>query len=265
MRDSSSSTRRRDARCAIAVAGASACRRSRAARPAAVARPRRRAPASPRRTCTTAPSSSANSAASALAGDRRRARRRGRSATRTPFRQRRRTGRRRRCRDRRAACRRACSRCTSAKNAASRSRIVEVRRLVAELPVDLRQRRCRRGGCCPPPRSMQHQRRVAARRVAAAASASLRASATGANADTISDTGAVTALSTPSSRPRRAHRHRILADRDRQAERDAQFDRHRAHRVVQRGVLARMPGRRHPVGRQLDVAERRECRRRRCW
>ena len=37
---------------------------------------------------------------------------------------------------------------------------------------------------------------------------------------------------------------------------DAGVDRHRAHRVVERGVLARMPGRRHPVGRQLDVDRR---------
>ncbi len=51
----------------------------------------------------------------------RRARCRGRSATRTPFRQASRTARRRRCRDRRAARPSAASACTAAKNAASRA------------------------------------------------------------------------------------------------------------------------------------------------
>ena len=55
--------------------------------------------------------------------------------------------------------------------------------------------------------------------------------------------------------PRGAHRHRILADRDRNAEANAGVDRHRAHRVVERGILAGMSRRCHPVRRELDVAD----------
>ena len=56
--------------------------------------------------------------------------------------------------------------------------------------------------------------------------------------------------------PRRAHRHRVLADRNRHAELDARFDRDGAHRVVERRVLAGMTRRRHPVGRELHVRDR---------
>ena len=62
---------------------------------------------------------------------------------------------------------------------------------------------------------------------------------------------------TPSSfvgRPRRAHRHRILSHGDGDAKRDAELA-HGLDRVVQRRVLARMPGRRHPVRRQAYVLD----------
>ncbi len=87
-----------------------------------------------------------------------------------------------------------------------------------------------------------------------------RASETGANAETISDSGAVTALSVAVLVPRRAHRHRILADRNADAERRAKLHRDGAHRVVERGILAGMPCRRHPVGRELDVRKPRNAR-----
>ena len=72
--------------------------------------------------------------------------------------------------------------------------IVEVRALVAELAVDLRQRRAAE----PVPARAEidpHQRRLARVRCAAAASASAAHPATGAKAETISDSGAVTAFS----------------------------------------------------------------------
>ncbi len=49
--------------------------------------------------------------------------------------------------------------------------------------------------------------------------------------------------------PLRLHRQRVLADRDAQLQRRAQLHAHRAHRVVQQRVFARMVGRRHPVRR----------------
>ena len=56
--------------------------------------------------------------------------------------------------------------------------------------------------------------------------------------------------------PHRLHRQRILADRDGDAERRAQFFAHRAHRGVQRRVFAGLAAGRHPVGGQLHVRQR---------
>ena len=56
--------------------------------------------------------------------------------------------------------------------------------------------------------------------------------------------------------PHRPHRHRVLADRDRDAERGRELGARRPDRGVEARVLARrQPRRRHPVARQLDVAE----------
>ena len=55
--------------------------------------------------------------------------------------------------------------------------------------------------------------------------------------------------------PRGAHRKRILADRDGDAELGAQLKAHRANRRVQVGILTRLTARRHPVGRQPNVGE----------
>ena len=57
--------------------------------------------------------------------------------------------------------------------------------------------------------------------------------------------------------PRRAHRERVLADRDADAQRGTQLERHGLHGVVERGVLAGRAGGRHPVGRELHARERR--------
>ena len=188
----------------------------------------------------------------------RRARCRGRSAPANAIsQQRRRTGRRRSGRDRRAACRRACSSWIAAKKRAQARGIVEVGRRVAELrrttcasaepPRRLRPRaeidraaaRCRRVE-----RELRRQRAAHVARPARTPT-------------TISDTGAVTLLRARRRRRHaRAHRQRVLADRNRDAERRAQLHADRAHRVVQRGVLARLAGGGHPVRRQLDVAER---------
>ena len=59
----------------------------------------------------------------------------------------------------------------------------------------------------------------------------------------------------PGLGPGRAHRQRVLADRHRDAERRTQLGAERADRVVEDGVLGRITGCRHPVGRQLHVAE----------
>ena len=55
--------------------------------------------------------------------------------------------------------------------------------------------------------------------------------------------------------PGRAHRQRILADRNADAERRAQFHADCAHRIEQCRVLARLTAGGHPVGRQLDVGD----------
>ena len=58
--------------------------------------------------------------------------------------------------------------------------------------------------------------------------------------------------------PRRAHRHRVLADGDADAEPRAEVEGHRLHGVEEGGVLAGGAGGRHPVGRELDARERRD-------
>ena len=55
--------------------------------------------------------------------------------------------------------------------------------------------------------------------------------------------------------PTRLHRQRILADRNADVQRRAQFHAHRLHRLVQRGVFARLAGRGHPVGRQFHFVQ----------
>ena len=85
-----------------------------------------------------------------------------------------------------------------AKECGERLRIIEVRRLVAELPVDLCQRR--RAKAPPCPRQGRCARSTVSPRSKRNSGVSvLRASVTGANAETISETGAVTALATPLS------------------------------------------------------------------
>ena len=61
--------------------------------------------------------------------------------------------------------------------------------------------------------------------------------------------------------PRGAHRQRILAHRNRDAEFGAQLHADRAHRGVQIRILAGLAAGRHPVGRQADVGERANVRR----
>ena len=55
--------------------------------------------------------------------------------------------------------------------------------------------------------------------------------------------------------PLGTHRQRILADRDRDAQRRAELHAHRPHGFKQRGVLAGFATGRHPVGRQLDARQ----------
>ena len=55
--------------------------------------------------------------------------------------------------------------------------------------------------------------------------------------------------------PRSLHRHRVLADRNADAELRAKLEAHGAHRVVERRVFAGVTGGRHPVCRKLDVAD----------
>ena len=186
------------ARDADAAVGVSARRRSRARRPARVARGddgvprRRRAPARPRPAPRrTAPASGIAGAASsaiveaAARRERHLGQRREQAAVGDVV-----IGEQRAVGDA-AAARREERRQPRA--------VVEVRRVVAELPVDLRQRRAAQ----PLPAAAEID--PAAAPVSPASSRSCgvsvrRASRTGANAETISDTGAVTALSTPSSR-----------------------------------------------------------------
>ena len=61
--------------------------------------------------------------------------------------------------------------------------------------------------------------------------------------------------------PRRAHRQAVLADGDAHAERGAQFHPDGVDRVEQRGVLAGLAGRRHPVGRELHARDGPDARR----
>ena len=161
------------------------------ARASRTARRRRRA-----RTWTTAPSSSAKSAASDVAVasvDVEAAARRERHLD-----ERHEQAAVARCRDTRAARSRVQS-LDQREERRERRRVVEVRRLVAELPVaparapSRRAAGGRRRGRCARAHVSPRSRRSSGVSVA-------RASATGANAETISDTGAVTALSTPSSR-----------------------------------------------------------------
>ena len=56
--------------------------------------------------------------------------------------------------------------------------------------------------------------------------------------------------------PLRLHRQRVLAHRDADFQRRAQLHAHRAHRLVQQRVLARVAAGGHPVGRQLDLLQR---------
>ena len=55
--------------------------------------------------------------------------------------------------------------------------------------------------------------------------------------------------------PARAHGHRVLADRDADPERRAEFHAECLDGVVEHGVLTGMTSRRHPVGRQDDPRE----------
>jgi hypothetical protein len=55
--------------------------------------------------------------------------------------------------------------------------------------------------------------------------------------------------------PDRAHAHGVLADRDGDAERRAEFHAHGAHGGVEFGAFARQRGRGHPVGGQVDAAQ----------
>ena len=112
----------------------------------------------------------------------------------------------------------------------------------------------RRGGTAPrPDRSSSSS--VSPQSVRSCGVSVARASVTGANAETMSDSGAVTSRCAPFVGPRRLHRQGVLADRDADAEPRAQLQRDRAHGVEERGVLAGMPRRRHPVGGELDVAD----------
>ena len=56
--------------------------------------------------------------------------------------------------------------------------------------------------------------------------------------------------------PHCLHRQRILADRNRDAERRTKLFADGVHRGIQRGVFARLAAGRHPVGRQLHVRQR---------
>ena len=57
-------------------------------------------------------------------------------------------------------------------------------------------------------------------------------------------------------RPARVHGHRVLADRNDNAEGGAEFHADGADGVEERLILAGLSGRGHPVGGQLDVAQR---------
>ena len=143
-------------------------------------------------------------------------------------------------------------------------RIVEVGRRRAERAVDLRQRRAaepilpdaeidRAAAPSDPPRR------------AISGVSTRRTSVTGANAVTISDSGAVTAARFVVRLPARAHRERVLADRDGDPERRAELDPDGADGVVEPRVLAGVAGRGHPVGRQLHVGEASRSAPTRCW
>ena len=112
----------------------------------------------------------------------------------------------------------------------------------------------------PPARSTK-TRSVAPRSVRSCGVQVARTSSQGAKAETTSESGATTAFLTPVLLPRRAHRHRVLADGDADAEPRAEVEGHRLHGVEEGGVLAGGAGGRHPVGRELDARERRDRRR----
>ncbi len=107
----------------------------------------------------------------------------------------------------------------------------------------------------PAPRSTSNNT-VAPRSVRSCGVQVLRTSPTGANAEMISDTGATTDLRCDALAPHRLHRQRILADRNRDAERRTQLFAHRVHRGVQRRVFAGLAAGRHPVGREFHVRQR---------
>ena len=132
-------------------------------------------------------------------------------------------------------------------------RHVEVGALVAQLPVDLRQRR----GPKPPPavgKIEVHQHRVAAIELEQRCQAGARIGDRRERRDDQRHRRGHRLVGLPVA-PGRAHRQRILADGNRQSQRDAEVDRDRAHGVVERRVLARLSRRRHPVGRQLDLTQ----------
>ncbi len=167
--------------------------------------------ASRRRTCTTAPSSSVNSAGSGIASmpssassrPQRAANAISHSVANSPPSP---------SRDTRAACPRRTAAWIAAKNAARRARIVDVGRVVAELAVDLRERRAAEAALAAP-RSISSSR---CRRVQPQLRRQ-RVPRTSAPART-RRRSATPVRSRPCRRPcvvpRRAHRHRVLADRD---------------------------------------------------
>ena len=195
-------------------------RRSRARRGHASANPRRTTASSRARSCTTAPSSSLNSADRAIAL-RTAIRSSGRSARRTPSRQASRTARRRNGRDRRAACRRdaALDHLEERLAAARDRRHPGNSRRVVRRPAPAPSRR----GAAGPRRGRSTEASLRRHRLRVAASASGAHPAPAQMPMTMSDSGAVTALSTHALSPSRAHRHRILADRNADAERRAQL------------------------------------------
>ena len=89
-------------------------------------------------------------------------------------------------------------------------------------------------------------------------------SAQGAKAETMSETGAMTRCSA-AVLPDGAHAHRVLADRNGDAERRAQFHADRLDGGVEVGAVAGDGGRGHPVGGEVDLAEVADLARRRDW
>ena len=130
---------------------------------------------------------------------------------------------------------------------------VRIRRGVAQLPVNLRQRRASQATASQP-QIDQHEYRLTA---VGAQLGRERAAHVGHRSKSRDDERhrGRHFLARAVLVPGRFHGKAVLADRNAHPQCGTQLHRNRAHRVKQRGVLARVTGRRHPVRRELHLPE----------